>query len=214
VFLLDKQGYISFICIFLSLLCISAFLWSILEILVCVNMMSLLSHVTIPLWCLQYCRARSYLGGDYLVHLFLHRRYNFLQGPAIYANTHMYLVILLFFYLQCNLVLLYISILISDSPVCTTQSSIIFTDGLPWRGKFYVCHPLLACFYEIIKTVEILCVGNYLRNYYLTTVQQQQQLSHLSQVFRVGYMNQKRIMPDQAHGSAFSTHSYRAICLH
>jgi len=44
--------------------------------------------------------------------------------------------------------------------------------------------------------------------------QQQQQLSHLSQVFGVGYMNQKRITPDRAHGSAFSTHSYRAICLH
>jgi len=42
----------------------------------------------------------------------------------------------------------------------------------------------------------------------------QQQLSHLSQVFGAGYMNQKRITPDQAHGSAFSTHSYRAICLH
>jgi len=33
-------------------------------------------------------------------------------------------------------------------------------------------------------------------------------------VFGVGYMNQKRITPDRAHGSAFSTHSYRAICLH
>ena len=33
----------------------------------------------------------------------------------------------------------------------------------------------------------------------------------LSQVFGVGYMNQKRITPDQAHGSAFSTHSYQAI---
>ena len=32
--------------------------------------------------------------------------------------------------------------------------------------------------------------------------QQQQQLSHLSQVFGVGYMNQKRITPDRAHGSA------------
>jgi len=42
----------------------------------------------------------------------------------------------------------------------------------------------------------------------------QQQLSHLSQVFGVGYMNQKRITPDRAHRSAFSTHSYRAICLH
>jgi len=30
--------------------------------------------------------------------------------------------------------------------------------------------------------------------------QQQQQLSHLSQVFGVGYMNQKRITPDWAHG--------------
>ena len=49
--------------------------------------------------------------------------------------------------------------------------------------------------------------------YYLDWVQQQQ-LSHLSQVFRVGHMNQKRITPDRAHGSAFSTHSYRAICLH
>jgi len=37
-------------------------------------------------------------------------------------------------------------------------------------------------------------------------IQQQQQLSHLSQVFGVGYMNQKRITPDRAHGSAFSTH--------
>ena len=44
--------------------------------------------------------------------------------------------------------------------------------------------------------------------------QQQQQLSHLSQVFGVGYMNQKRITPDRAHRSAFPTHSYRAICLH
>ena len=44
--------------------------------------------------------------------------------------------------------------------------------------------------------------------------QQQQQLSHLSQVFGVGYMNQKRITPDRVHVSAFSTHSYRAICLH
>jgi len=44
--------------------------------------------------------------------------------------------------------------------------------------------------------------------------QQQQQLSHLSQVFGVGYMNQKRITPDRAHGLAFSTHSYRAICFH
>jgi len=43
---------------------------------------------------------------------------------------------------------------------------------------------------------------------------QQQQLSHLSQVFGVGYMNQKRITTDRAHGSAFSTHSYRAIYLH
>jgi len=33
----------------------------------------------------------------------------------------------------------------------------------------------------------------------------------LSQVFGVGYMNQKRITPDRAHGSAFSTHSYQAI---
>ena len=41
-----------------------------------------------------------------------------------------------------------------------------------------------------------------------------QQLSHMSQVFGVGYMNQKRITPDRAHGSALSTHSYRAICLH
>ena len=44
--------------------------------------------------------------------------------------------------------------------------------------------------------------------------QQQQQPSHLSQVFGVGYMNQKRITPDRTHGSIFSTHSYRAICLH
>jgi len=29
-------------------------------------------------------------------------------------------------------------------------------------------------------------------------MKQQQQLSHLSQVFGVGYMNQKRITPDQA----------------
>jgi len=29
-----------------------------------------------------------------------------------------------------------------------------------------------------------------------------------------GRLNQKRITSDQAHGSAFSTHSYRAICLH
>ena len=41
----------------------------------------------------------------------------------------------------------------------------------------------------------------------------QQQLSHLSQVFRVGYINQKRITPNRAHGSAFSTHFYRAIIL-
>jgi len=31
-----------------------------------------------------------------------------------------------------------------------------------------------------------------------TIIQQQQQLSHLSQVFGVGYMNQKRITPDRA----------------
>jgi len=36
--------------------------------------------------------------------------------------------------------------------------------------------------------------------------QQQQQQNHLSQVFGVGYMNQKRITPDRAYGSAFSTH--------
>jgi len=42
----------------------------------------------------------------------------------------------------------------------------------------------------------------------------QQQLSHLSQVFGVGYINQKRITPGRAHGSTFSTHSYRAICIH
>jgi len=41
-----------------------------------------------------------------------------------------------------------------------------------------------------------------------------QQLSHLSQVFGVGYVNQKRITLDRAHGSAISTHFYRAICLH
>ena len=40
----------------------------------------------------------------------------------------------------------------------------------------------------------------------------QQQLSYLSRVFGVGYKNQKRITPDRAHGSAFSTHSYQAIC--
>ena len=33
-------------------------------------------------------------------------------------------------------------------------------------------------------------------------LQQQQQLSHLSQVFGVGYINQKGITPDQAPGSA------------
>ena len=43
---------------------------------------------------------------------------------------------------------------------------------------------------------------------------QQQQLSHLSQVLGAGYMNQKRITLDRAHGSTFSTHSYRTICLH
>ena len=36
----------------------------------------------------------------------------------------------------------------------------------------------------------------------------------LSQVFGVGYMNQKRITPDRAHRSAFSTYSYREIGLH
>jgi len=41
-----------------------------------------------------------------------------------------------------------------------------------------------------------------------TYITEEQQLSHLSQVFVVGYMNQKRITPDQAHGSAFSTHFY------
>jgi len=41
-----------------------------------------------------------------------------------------------------------------------------------------------------------------------------QQLSHLSQVFGVVFMNQKRITSDRAHRSAFSTHSYQAICLH
>ena len=51
----------------------------------------------------------------------------------------------------------------------------------------------------------IMCVFRYVY------IQQQQQLSHLSQVFRVGYMKQKRIMSDREHGSAFSTHSYRAI---
>jgi len=44
--------------------------------------------------------------------------------------------------------------------------------------------------------------------------QQQQQLSHLSQVFGVDYMNQKRITPDQTHGSAFSNHYYQAIWFH
>jgi len=48
----------------------------------------------------------------------------------------------------------------------------------------------------------------------LVAFQQQQQPSHLSQVFGVGYMNQKRITLERTHGSAFSTHSYRAICLH
>jgi len=37
----------------------------------------------------------------------------------------------------------------------------------------------------------------------------QQQLSHLFQVFGVGYMNQNRIMSGQAYGSAFSTHSIK-----
>jgi len=36
----------------------------------------------------------------------------------------------------------------------------------------------------------------------------QQQLSHLSQVFGVGYVNQKRIASDRAHRSDFSAHSY------
>lgn len=45
----------------------------------------------------------------------------------------------------------------------------------------------------------------------MTLTIQQKQLSHLSQVLGVGYMNQKRIMTDQTHGSAFSSHSYRAI---
>jgi len=44
--------------------------------------------------------------------------------------------------------------------------------------------------------------------------QQQQQLSCLFDVFGVGYMNQKRIMSGRVYGSAFSTHSYWAICLH
>ena len=42
----------------------------------------------------------------------------------------------------------------------------------------------------------------------MESYRQQQQLSHLSQVFGVDYMNQKRITPDRVHGSAFSTQSY------
>jgi len=52
------------------------------------------------------------------------------------------------------------------------------------------------------------------RNFPIHSTTQQQQLSHLSQVFGVGYMNQKRITLNRAYGSGFSTHSYRAICLH
>ena len=56
-------------------------------------------------------------------------------------------------------------------------------------------------------------------HYYITNMKilrtlQQQQLSHLSQVFGVGYMNQQRITSNRAYGSAFSTHFYRAIYLH
>jgi len=35
-----------------------------------------------------------------------------------------------------------------------------------------------------------------------------------SQVFGVGYMNQKRITPDRVHGLTFSTHSYQVVCLY
>ena len=66
----------------------------------------------------------------------------------------------------------------------------------------------------------IVSFDNLLNSWWLNTnwaeiqQQQQQQLSHLSQVFGVGYMNQKRITSERAHRSAFSTHSYQAICLH
>ena len=43
---------------------------------------------------------------------------------------------------------------------------------------------------------------------------QQQQLSHLSQVFEEGYMNQKRIMPGRAHGSALMRTSRGYLSFH
>ena len=64
----------------------------------------------------------------------------------------------------------------------------------------------------LLTLIEVISTTCYFVNH-LNNKQQQQQLSHLSQVFGVGYMNQKRFTSDRAHGSAFSTHSYQAICL-
>jgi len=122
---------LGFICIFLSLLCISSSFWSILKS----------GHATILLWCLKYCHARSYLGWDYLVHLFLHHSYNFLEGmPSIS------LAICKHTYISRNSAFLLSSEQLYSSLHVIFWSSIIFTDGLPWCWKFSVLTPIAFVF--------------------------------------------------------------------
>ena len=98
---------------------------------------------------------------------------------------------------------IFTTISLSSCLLCLLMASTLSLDGTQWiitdgRNTWTIS--------ETCYCIEILEL------WLLNAIQQQ--LSHLSQVFGVGYMNQKRIMPDRAHGSNFSTHSYRAVCLH